>query len=130
MSIILTEEILFNKIKKLIPDLQNRHPLSYRDGYSPKYDLSIELKCRKEHYKLLIIEKIKWDKLMEHPNVRYINSTPVGIYSFNLKTIEAPEWFNKMLPAQTEFANKEKINKKVGLLNIEQAKEITELLNK
>ena len=35
-----------------------------------------------------------------------------------------------MLPAQTEFANKEKINKKVGLLNIEQAKEITELLNK
>ena len=129
MSIEMTEKILFNKLKSIIPDLQNRHSLSYRDGYSPKYDLSIELKCRKEHYKLLLIEKIKWDKLIEHPNVRYINSTPIGIYSFNLKTIDAPEWFNKMLPAQTEFANKEMVNKKIGLLNIEQAKEITKLLN-
>ena len=129
MSIEMTEEILFNKLKSIIPDLQNRHPLSYRDGYSPKYDLSIELKCRKEHYKLLLIEKIKWDKLIEHPNVRYINSTPSGIYSFKLKTIDAPEWVNKMLPAQTEFANKEMVNKKIGLLNIEQAKEITKLLN-
>ena len=34
-----------------------------------------------------------------------------------------------MLPAQTEFENKEMVNKKIGLLNIEQAKEITKLLN-
>ena len=54
MSIEMTEEILFNKLKSIIPDLQNRHPLSYRDGYSPKYDLSIELKCKKRTLQIII----------------------------------------------------------------------------
>jgi hypothetical protein len=67
---------------------------------------------------------------MAHSNVRYINSTPIGIYSFNLKDISIPKWFDKLLPAQTEFNNKEKINKIVGLLNINEAKDITKLLNK
>jgi len=130
MSIEMTEEILFNKLKSIIPDLQTTSQMSYRDGYSPKYNLSIELKCRKIHYQLLLIEKIKWDKLITHSNVRYINSTPIGIYSFNLKDISIPKWFDKLLPAQTEFNNKEKINKIVGLLNINEAKDITKLLNK
>lgn len=125
----MTEQILFNKLKSIIPDLQNTAQMSYRDAYSIKYNLSIELKCRKIHYQTLLIEKIKWDKLMAHTNVRYINSTPIGIYSFNLKDIEIPKWFMKLLPAQTEFNNKEKINKIVGLLNINEAKDITKLLN-
>jgi len=125
----MTEETLFNLLKKLIPDLEKRNPMSYRDGYSPKYDLSIELKCREAHYNQLIIEKIKWDALFKEKNVRYINSTPKGIYSFDIKKIKEPEWFDKLLPASTHFdEDKRKIKKKVGLLDIKLANEITHLV--
>jgi hypothetical protein len=66
----MNEEELFNKLKeKLIPDLEKRNPKSYRDGYSPSHNLSVELKCRRSNYEHLIIEKIKWDKLIIEPNV-------------------------------------------------------------
>jgi len=125
----MTEETLFNLLKKLIPDLEKRNHMSYRDGYSPKYDLSIELKCRESHYNQLIIEKIKWDALFKEKNVRYVNSTPKGIYSFDIKKIKEPEWFDKLLPASTHFdEDKRKIKKKVGLLDIKLANEITHLV--
>lgn len=124
------EEDLFNLLKeKILFDLEKRHPMSYRDGYSPKYDLTIELKCRKSHYHSYIIEKIKWDKLIEFKNVRYINSTPLGIYSFDLKKINDIVWFEQKLPKTTEFETNEKINKVVGLLPIKLAKNITYILN-
>lgn len=125
----MNEEELFNKLKeKLIPDLEKRNPKSYRDGYSPSHNLSVELKCRRSNYQHLIIEKIKWDKLIIEPNVRYVNSMPRGIYSFDLKSIPEPNWFDKMLPAETDFDRKEKITKKVGLLDVRLAKNITKLL--
>lgn len=125
----MNEEELFNKLKeKLIPDLEKRNPKSYRDGYSPSHNLSVELKCRRSDYEHLIIEKMKWDKLIIEPNVRYVNSMPRGIYSFDLKNIPEPIWFDKMLPAQTDFDRKEKITKKVGLLDVRLAKNITKLL--
>jgi hypothetical protein len=125
----MNEEELFNKLKeKLIPDLEKRNPKSYRDGYSPSHNLSVELKCRRSNYEHLIIEKMKWDKLIIEPNVRYVNSMPRGIYSFDLKSIPEPNWFDKMLPAETDFDRKEKITKKVGLLDVRLAKNITNLL--
>lgn len=83
----MNEEILFRLIKSVIPDLEKLDQFNYRDAYSKKYDLSIELKCRHKHYEDLLIEKIKWDKLIKHNRVRYINSTPIGIFSFDLKKI-------------------------------------------
>jgi hypothetical protein len=53
---------------------------------------------------------------------------PRGIYSFDLKNIPEPNWFDKMLPAETDFDRKEKITKKVGLLDVRLAKNITNLL--
>ena len=124
----LNEEKLFNLLKKIIPDLEKRNRLSYRDGFSKKYNLSIELKCRHTHYHHLIVEKYKWDCLTKEENVRYINSTPLGVFSFDLKNIKEPEWFDKLLPAETEFENKKKVYKKVGFLDIKLAKEITNLI--
>jgi hypothetical protein len=124
----LNEQDLFDILKKIIPDLEKRNPFSFRDAYSKKHNLSIELKCRHTHYKNLIVEKVKWDSLIVQDNVRYINSTPKGVYSFDIKNIKEPEWFDKILPAQTEFVCKEKVTKKVGLLNINLAKEITNLI--
>jgi len=129
----MNEEILFNLIKKLIPDLSQTNQFSFRDAYSKKHHLSIELKCRYKNYQQLIIEKIKYDNLIRLNSVRYINSMPSGIYSFNLKKIEEPIWFEKELPVNTEFENKNKIEKLkkvkiIGLLDLSLSDNITKLL--
>lgn len=51
----------------------------------------------------------------------YINSTPKGIYSFDLSIID-PKWEDKMLKSNTDFGNSEWIKKKVCFLKIEEAK--------
>lgn len=124
----MNEQILFNLIKSVIPDLKRMDEYSYRDAYSPKYDLTIELKCRKKHYDFLLIERVKYLKLIKHNNVRYINSTPIGIFSFDLKKIEEPMWYEYELPKQTEFEERNKIPKIVGMLTIAQAEELSKRL--
>ena len=86
----------------------------------------IELKCRHTHYPTLLIEEMKYRKLITQSAERdlipfYINSTPLGIYSFDLMDIPEPEWFNHIMPATSEFENQEKIIKSVGYLDIEEA---------
>ena len=60
--------------------------------------------------------------------MRYINSTPEGIFSFNLNKIEEPNWWTEELPATTDFNRSQRINKEVGYLNIKDAKNITDIL--
>lgn len=87
----------------------------------------IELKCRKTHYSELLIEKSKYDRLIAISKATgktalYINSTPKGIYSWDLSSI-AIEWSERAgLPVSTEFANREKITKTVGYLSVADAK--------
>jgi hypothetical protein len=50
----------------------------------------------------------------------YINSTPQGVYSFDLMDIAEPEWVTQRMPATSEFSNKSKVNKLVGYLDIEE----------
>lgn len=126
----MNEQQLFDLIKSVIPDLKSTDQYSYRDAYSPKYDLTIELKCRQKHYDFLLIEKIKYDKLIKHNRVRYINSTPIGIFSFDLKKIQEPTWYEYVLPKETEFYNRNKIPKIVGMLTISQAEDLTHLLRR
>lgn len=120
------EKELFNWLKqRFLQDLEATDQFDYKDAYSKKYDLYIELKSRYTHYDELLIEKQKWDKLMSHNNVRYINWTPSGIYSFNIKDIPEPKWSDRLMPQTTEFECNIKIIKIVGFLNISQAKEIS-----
>jgi len=51
----------------------------------------------------------------------YINSTPQGIYSFDLTEIAEPQWVTHLMPASTEFENKAKVPKVVGYFLIEDA---------
>jgi hypothetical protein len=51
----------------------------------------------------------------------YINSTPQGVFSFDLMDVPEPEWFNHWMPATTEFARSNKVSKLVGYLPIEEA---------
>lgn len=76
----------------------------------------------------MLIEKYKWDNLIRHKNIRYVNSTPKGVFSFDLKEIPEPQWYNNPMPKETDFKNNYFVLKKVGYLPIEDAKDITFLL--
>lgn len=99
--------------------------MSRWDCYSPKFRHRIELKCRRKHYDSLLIEKSKYDAMIfeagKHLDIpMYINSTPEGIYSFDLLEIE-PEWIFKSLRATTQFANNKNVLKKIAFLDIDNA---------
>ena len=54
----------------------------------------------------------------------YINSTPNGIYAFDLRNIK-PNWItDKRLPHETNFERITPIEKTYTLLNIEEGKKI------
>jgi len=122
------EAELFEFLKKdIYPDLvKSEGTYDSFDCISYKAGHFIELKCRHTHYSDLLIEQMKYRALIEQA-VRedllpfYINSTPLGIYSFDLMDIPEPEWFNHIMPATSEFENQEKITKSVGYLDIEEA---------
>ena len=122
------EQELFDHLKDgIYPDLE-RSPGIYDsfDCISAKAGHYIELKCRYTHYDTLLIEEMKYRKLITQSAERdlipfYINSTPLGIYSFDLMDIPEPEWVTHRMPATSEFANKSKVDKLVGYLDIEEA---------
>jgi hypothetical protein len=127
----LNEQTLFQLIKdKLIPDLQQTDQFHFSDCFSKEKDLIVELKCRRFHYETLIIEQSKYIKLMSasYWEVRYINSTPIGIYSFDLRMIEEPTWITKDCKKTTDFEDNTYVPKLVGMLDIKEAKDITKLL--
>jgi len=119
------EERLFNWLKEFVYfDLvKAKNQMSRWDCYSPKFKHRIELKCRRKHYPTLLIEKSKYDAMIfesgKHSDIpMYINSTPEGIYSFDLHQIE-PEWIFKSLRATTQFANNKNVLKKIAFLDID-----------
>lgn len=94
--------------------------------------MDIELKCRNKHYDELLIEKDKYDALIQRSKEfgttpMYINSTPEGIYVFNLKKIPEPQWEEKGgLPTTSHFTDRRKIVKTVGFLPTYLANKINE----
>lgn len=127
----LNEQALFQLLKdKLIPDLQSTDQFHFSDAFSKEKDLIVELKCRRVHYETLIIEQSKYIKLMSasYWEVRYINSTPIGIYSFDLRMIEEPTWITKDCKKTTDFEDNQYVPKLVGMLDLKDAKDITNIL--
>jgi hypothetical protein len=122
----MTEQSLFDYIKATyLEDLvKSDHTYEYIDATSNGYRLTIELKCRHTHYDELILEKDKYESLMDRANDLgftpfYINSTPKGIYAFNLRKITV-SFTTKRLPSST-VDNGPVIDKKVALLHIDKA---------
>ena len=124
----MNEELLFTFLREgYYPDL-SKAPGIYDafDCISVQAGHYIELKCRATHYDTLLIEEMKYRKLITQAAERnlvpfYINSTPEGVYSFDLMDVAEPVWYVQYLPATTEFDRIEKVDKLVGYLPIEEA---------
>lgn len=129
------ERELFNLIKERIADdlKVSEHKMSKYDCYSLAHNSDIELKCRNLHYDDLLIEKAKYDALIERATMFgtipvYINSTPSGVWSFRLSELPEPRWEERRMPKTTHFTNNNMIVKMVGYYNISLGKNITGLL--
>ena len=122
------EQDLFDYLKSnLYPDLTKSEGIyDSFDCISVQAGHYIELKCRYTHYDTLLIEEMKYRKLITQAAERdlipfYINSTPKGVFSFDLMDVAEPEWSVGWMPATTEFARNHKMEKLVGYLPIEEA---------
>ena len=121
----MNEQKLFEHLKThYVPDLEKTDKFDLKDAYSKQYNMHIELKSRYTHYDELLIEKIKWDKLITMSNPRYVNWTPKGIYSFDIDSVSEPKWFEHTMPATTEFEDVRKVIKVVGYLPISAATQL------
>ena len=127
----MNEKTLFNYLKnKYWNDLElSTDEFSSWDCFSYSTKTRIELKCRKTHYKELMIEKQKYYSLVKkyiqlNEIPLYINSTPEGIFAFDLREIN-PVWItDKIMPKTTERNTKTKTQKTYGLINISEGKKI------
>ena len=89
----------------------------------------MELKSRNTHYDDLLIEKDKYDGLISgafffNYMPAYVNSTPEGVWLFDLKELPEPVWEDRWLPQNTEFSNRGNKTKVVGYLHIKDGKEL------
>ncbi len=124
----MNEELLFTFLRDGFYSDLEKAPGIYDafDCISKQAGHYIELKCRHTHYPTLLIEEMKYRKLITQAAERelvpfYINSTPAGIFSFDLLDLPEPVWFNHQMPATTEFDRVEKVEKLVGYLPLEEA---------
>ena len=119
------EPQLFDYLKEnYYSDLEKSEEFDNWDCISLEAKMFIELKSRKTHYPDLLIEESKYQGLILAAGIRsltpwYINSTPAGVWGFNLTDIPQPKWEEKWLPITTEFENRTKRTKLVGFLKIE-----------
>ena len=117
------EELFQYLVKCCYPDLvKAKSKLSRWDCYSPNTSHRIELKCRKEHWDSLILERKKYDAMIEKCNDNldvpiYICSTPKGVYKYNLFLIN-PIWVFKPMKKTTYFTNNNKVTKEVAMLPV------------
>jgi len=125
---------LFNYLKENVYfDLvKSKNQMSRWDCYSPATGHRIELKCRTRHFDTLLLEKKKYIAMIEecekHLDIPiYINSTPKGIFSFNLHKINPTFEINNKNPATTQFYNNNRIEKEVAYLEINEALKLNEL---
>lgn len=131
----MTEFELFELLRLCyMPDLKRTDtPNSRYDCYSTRWKMDIELKCRRKHYDELLIERDKYNALMKRAEefetlAFYINSTPEGIWAFNLSDLKEPEWEHKGgLPKTTDFSNNRRMVKEVGYLHIKDGKQLGEV---
>jgi hypothetical protein len=111
---------------RYLQDLKmSTHPYEAHDAVSEYGKLVLELKCRTTHYDELLLEADKYHALLIKARDLgyapwYVNSTPEGIYAFNLSKISVT-WTTRLLPAASNANTLQLVSKKVTYLHIKQA---------
>jgi len=131
------EKELYNALQQIIPDLLSyKKQSSTYDCFSETLNMQIELKCRRRHYDDLMIERGKWDRLLQESKTNgtrsiYLNSTPNGVWAFDLNHIDESggmTWSLKTLPVKTQWDKGQTKRKEVSYLHISMGKDITDML--
>ena len=121
-----TESDLFDYLKKHVyPDLLSSGYDVFAGTDCASYESKhlIELKCRGAHYKMLLIEKAKFDVLVDNAErtgfeAWYINSTPMGIYGWKITREMDLTWERRVLPETSQFKDTGSIIKTVSYLKV------------
>lgn len=109
-------------------DLNKENPMSPIDWYYPHEDIWIEGKCRNVHRNGMFIQKDKYEELMKKERCYYVNSTPEGIFLFNLKEMEEPVWREQNMEQSQQFKSIGRVPKLVAELPVSKAYQIDHLL--
>ena len=128
----LDEDKLFNLVQtywKDIIDLNIENKSSPVDWYVPSSNTYFEAKCRYIDERFLILEEKKYREIIKYPNITYINSSPSGIYIWELYKLEEPLFRNKYMEKSQQFAGKgEIVPKSITELDTKKALQIDHLL--
>lgn len=119
-----TEAELYEYLKtRYLQDLKmSSDTESTYDCTSEYGKLLIELKCRSTHYDELILERDKYESMCYNALALgyapwYINSTPKGVYAFNLAKLDL-FWVTRLLPSATKPNKLQVVGKTVTYLHI------------
>jgi hypothetical protein len=122
-------------LKLIYPDLKPKSPDIFcpTDYYSQKKGIDFELKNRNDEYFNYLIEKPKYEKLMDCNIGYYVCTGGNGIYCWDVKkyTDEYNNnlgWHQKLLPETTEFGETKMVMKTISLLDIHYAENLNCLL--
>lgn len=99
-------------VASIIPDGVKNGEFDPSDLSSTNFNLEAELKCLTKHHPRILLEKARYDSLMSIPNnpkLRYIASTPKGVWSFDLRKIEIPDdwWKEVWIEKYSTYFNRE-----------------------
>lgn len=128
-----TEVDLYNWLKKhYYYDLTSSEGhYAFYDCYSLEFRFYAELKVRSAHYETLLIERSKYNRIVRIANANrndalYICSTPLGVWQFDVALLSI-DWVEMPdLPVTSQFDNKERVTKTVGLLPLKAATRLGE----
>ena len=89
-------------------------------------DALFELKCRRANYNEYVIEKHKYDSLLEEANkqdkeVYYVVSDLDNIYIYDLKKVNV-NWRMQKAPTKTDFAGSKRTTRLQGFIDTKEAK--------
>lgn len=92
----LNEEDTLNLLKNIFPDIYKIEvtpPYDRIDFHVPSSNLYIEHKKRTGmFFEGMTLDKPKYDDLMKEENPYFLNSTPIGLFIWNLRLLGELEW--------------------------------------
>lgn len=109
-------------------DLNKENKMSPIDWYYPEEDIWMEGKCRNIHRNGMFIQFDKYQELIKKEKCYYVNSTPEGIFLFNLKEMEEPVWREQNMEQSQQFKSSGRVPKLVAELPVSKAIQIDHLL--